>query len=1210
VKLWSAVVAIFCVCIAAAGQDKPASSTVPAKGPAVSLGSGKAQAARPAVDLSKTPTLYIVNYAHLDTEWRWEYPQVIDEYLTKTMRNNFALFEKYPHYIFNFTGANRYAMMKEYFPADFARLKQYVAKGRWFPAGSSVEESDVNSPSAESIFRQILYGNDFFRREFGKASNEYMLPDCFGFPASLPSILAHAGIKGFSTQKLSANWQPAPRVGGPDSPEKTPEGIPFNVGIWEGPDGKTIIAALNPSSYGSQVYTDLSKNNPPEEISDREYTWNWPERVNIDGQVTGVFADYHYVGTGDTGGSPHEDTVKLLEAIATRATTLLPPYRRTRERPGEAPAPPRPTQPMRVGDGPLRVVQSNADQIFLDVKPGETSKMPRYKGDLELINHSAGSITSEAYQKRWNRTNEVLADAAEKSSVAAMWLGGRPYPQERLNRAWRLVLGGQFHDIMAGTATPKSYEYAWNDDVIAMNQFAGALTSGTEAVASAMDTQVQGTPIVVFNPLNIDREDVVEADLEFKGGAPGQVRVVGADGKEVPSQIRAGSHGDVAVLFPARVPSVGYAIFDVQPVASSGNNSELKASESTLENARYRVSIDHNGDVFSVFDKKLNHELLSGPIRLAISTDNPEHWPAWNMDFQDEQREPRAYVSGSPQIKVVENGPARVALEVTRETEGSKFVQTVRLAAGGAGNRVEFALATDWQTKNANLKAVFPLVASNKNATYNWDIGVVQRPNEDDRQFEVATHQWIDLTDQSGAFGATVLTDKKYGSDKPSDNTVRLTLIRTPGTRGGYQDQGTQDIGHHEIVYGLAGLEGYWLKSETDWEAYRLNTPLFAFESPKHSGKLGKSFSLLKTSSSRVRVLAMKKAEGSDDVVVRVVETSGKDQRGVRVSFASPAAAAREIDAQERNIGAASLQGGALVTTLAPWQPRTFAVKLGPAPARAALPVSQPVTSSYDASVASADGHPGTGCFDCSMEAINAPQGNALPAEMLPREVNFNGIRFALAPAASGTPNAITARGQNINLPAGQFNRVYLLAASYTGGPNNDGFPRLPNADTKVTFRVGDQSVDLNIQNWTGYVGQWDNRLWQQRSRQVPITTTGNSSPQQPGAPATRTVTSWEFTGQLVPGFIKRDDIAWFASHRHGDDGSNQAYEYSYLFAYPLDLPGGAKTITLPDNDHIRILAITAVNEPSPIRAAHPLYDVLEGGPVKQIGPPIAVEKE
>src|SRR5947209_20235850 len=107
-------------------------------------------------NLAKEHTLYVVGYAHLDTQWRWEYPQVIQEYLPKTMRNNFALFEKYPNYIFNFTGANRYRLMKEYYPADFERLKQYVAAGRWFPAGSSMEEGDVNSPNAESIIRQIL----------------------------------------------------------------------------------------------------------------------------------------------------------------------------------------------------------------------------------------------------------------------------------------------------------------------------------------------------------------------------------------------------------------------------------------------------------------------------------------------------------------------------------------------------------------------------------------------------------------------------------------------------------------------------------------------------------------------------------------------------------------------------------------------------------------------------------------------------------------------------------------------------------------------------------------------------------------------------------------------------------------------------------------------------------------------------------------------
>jgi alpha-mannosidase len=182
--------------------------------------------------------------------------------------------------------------------------------------------------------------------------------------------------------------------------------------------------------------------------------------------------------------------------------------------------------------------------------------MPRYKGDLELINHSAGSLTSQAYHKRWNRKNELLAAAAEESSVAADWLGGRQYPQKRLTDAWTLVMGGHFHDNMAGTSTPKAYEFTWNDDVIAMNQFAGVLTSATTAVASAMDTQGRGTAIVVYNPLNVAREDVVEAAL---AGAPKSARVIGPDGKEVPAQVDA----DGKVLFLTQTPSLGYAVYDV-----------------------------------------------------------------------------------------------------------------------------------------------------------------------------------------------------------------------------------------------------------------------------------------------------------------------------------------------------------------------------------------------------------------------------------------------------------------------------------------------------------------------------------------------------------------------------------------------------------------------------------------------------------------------
>jgi alpha-mannosidase len=1136
-------------------QAKKGSTASPSAQPAP----GSQRAAIP--DLTRQPTLYVVGYAHLDTEWRWEYPQVINEFLANTLHDNFALIEKYPHYVFNFSGANRYRFFKEYYPADFVKLKKYVAEGRWFPAGSSVEESDVNSPSAESIFRQILYGNNFFRRELGRASAEYMLPDCFGFPASLPSILAHAGIKGFSTQKLT--WGSS-AAGGPGvSPEDTPVGIPFNVGMWIGPDGHGVIAALNPGSYGGNVDTDLS--------SDPE----WVKRVDLDGKVTGLFADYHYYGTGDVGGAPEQNSVKALEAIVDKGTVVLPPPRRPGERMWQyeqrvAKATPSPVQ---VGEGPLHVISSKADEMFLDITPQQAAGLERYQGEFELTNHSAGSLSSQAYHKRWNHKNELLAQAAEEASVAAEWLGGRVYPQERLLDAWNLVMGGQFHDIMAGTATPQAYNFSWNDDVIAMNQFSTVLASAAEAVASAMNTQGTGTSIVVYNPLNIERQDVVEANIRFAGGAPKGVSVIGPDGKEVLSQLEPGENGSARVLFLATVPSVGFAVFDVQSTDQSASPSaDLRATESSLQNARYEVKIDANGDVASIFDKRLNHELLASPARLAFQTEKPRDWPAWNMDWDDQRKPPRGYVEGPAKVRVVENGPVRVAVEITRRSEGSNFTQTIRLSAGDAGNRVEFSDSIDWHTESAALKATFPLTASNPEATYNWDIGTIPRSNDYDRKFEFPSHQWFDLTDQRGTYGVTILSNCKYGSDKPDDKTVRLTLLYTPGLGMGngrdYSDQTSQDWGHHDILYGLAGHPDDWRQSQTDWQAWRLSQPLIAFESTKHGGVLGKNFSLLRISNSRIRVLAMKKAENSDEIVVRLVELNGEPQHNVRIAFAAPVTSAHELNAQEQAIGSAALESGELVTNFTPYQPRTFAVRLGPARAKAAAIESHPVTLHYDLAAASNAATKSEGGFNAA--------GEALAAEMLPTDIAFNGVHFKLAAAGTGKPDALVARGQSIALPAGSYNRVYLLAASADG-------------DQTASFLVGDTSTQAKIEDWGGFVGQWDNRVWEKK--EVPIHYPQGFTP-PPAAPTTRT--QLEFTGQITPGFIKRAPIAWFCDHRHTADGKNEAYAYSYLFAYALDIRSGAKTLTLPDNDKIRILAISVANEPGAANPAAPLYDTLE----------------
>ncbi len=1054
-----------------------------------------ATAADRPVDTTHDKNLYVVGYAHLDTQWRWTYPQVTGEFIANTLRDNFALIEKYPNYVFNFSGSRRYEMMEEYYPAEFAQLKKYVAAGRWFPAGSSVDEADSIVPSAESLVRHMLYGNHYFRRTFGVASDEFMLPDCFGFPYALPTILAHGGVKGFSTQKLT--WGSA-------------VGIPFKVGVWEGPDGSSVVAALDPGSYTGKVTEDLSRSD------------SWLARINATGEQSGAYVDYHYYGTGDRGGAPAEDSVKWIERSV-------------------------------AGQGPVRVISSRSDQMFNDLRPEQIAKLPRYKGELLLTQHSSGSISSEAYMKRWNRKNELLADAAERASVVAAWLGATPYPSKKLYDAWDLVLGSQMHDMLPGTSLPKAYDFCWNDEVLAGNQFSSVLTHAVGGIAEALDTRAQGVALVVFNPLSIAREDVVEATVTFPSGAPTAVAVFGADGHSVPAQILGRDGNRLRIAFVASVASVSYTSFDVRPMPAAAIDSSLHASTTGLENSHYRVGIAPNGDIASIYDKVAGRELLAAPMRLAFQYEKPQLYPAWNMDWEDQQKPPRAYVEGPAQVRVVESGPARVAVEIEREAEGSRFVQTVRLAAGAAGDRVEFANRIDWQTRESCLKAAFPFTVHNPLATYDTQVGTVQRGNDDPKKYEVPQHEWFGLDALDGSFGVAVLNDSKYGSDKPDDNTLRLTLLYTPGVRNKYQDQASQDLGRHDVLYAVTSHAGDWRQGQVPWAAERLNEPLVAFQTPPHAGPLGRSFSAFSVSAPNVALEAVKKAEDSDEVIVRFQELAGAKAQGVRLTAGGGIVAAREVDAQERPLGPADVQQGALVFEMRGYGLRAFALKLAAPRTPVTAPVSQPVPLPYNQDVVSTNGNRGDGRFDA--------EGRTYPAEQLPATVTAEGVSFAMGSTVDGKLNAVAAHGQVIALPTGDFDRVYLLAAA-------DG-------DTSGRFAIDTQSTELRVQNWTGFIGQWDRRLWE-------------------GEVPELSYTWFNALAGLEPGYTKRDPVAWFCSHRHSPTGDDY-YRYSYLFKYELPLPRGAKTLTLPDNPKIRVFAVSVARDTHDATVpATPLFDRLD----------------
>jgi alpha-mannosidase len=525
------------------------------------------------------------------------------------------------------------------------------------------------------------------------------------------------------------------------------------------------------------------------------------------------------------------------------------------------------------------------------------------------------------------------------------------------------------------------------------------------------------------------------------------------------------------------------------------------------------------------------------------------------MDWEDQSKAPEGYVDGPAKISVVENGPVRVGIQVERWARGSHFVEVVRLAAGQAGSRVEFVNHIDWQTKEAALMAVMPLTVSNPLATYNWELGTIKRSTDDPLKYEVPSHQWFDLTDNSGKYGVTVLSGDRYGSDKPTDSTLRLTLVYTPGVRAGFVHQATNDWGHHDLSFAITGHSGDWTPQSSQWPALRFDRPLIAFQAPSHRGALGKSFSFARTNNPSVSVEALKQAEASHQIVVRFNELAGKPEKNVEASFASAVISAKEVNGQETAIGPATVINGNLVFDMTAYRPRAFALTLAAPHVHLSAPSGTPVKLAYNVNVTKPFGSPLGGSFDSS--------GNAIPADMLPSSLVSDGIAFALAPA-DAAKNAVEARGQKITLQNHSADeKLYILAASSSG-------------DKSTTFAVGGREEIRTIQAWNGKIGQWDDRVW------------GGIIPEL----------TYDMTNPLIglnPGYIKRDPVAWYSDHIRGGDGVNQAYNYCYVYRYALELPAGAASVTLPNQPDIKILAATISDDPNAeVVPAQNLYDTLQ----------------
>jgi alpha-mannosidase len=792
--------------------------------------------------------LLLAGFSHIDTAWLWPLRETRRK-CGRTFSTLLDLLDRYPEFLFTCSQPVQFEWMKEHYPEQYRRIKAYVKEGRWEPLGALWCEPDCNVPSGESMVRQFLYGNRFFRKEFGYHSPIAWLPDVFGFTWSLPQIMKKAQIEAFVTTKIT--WSRF-------------EEFPYDYFMWEGPDGTKMPAVIPPNNYDGAP--------EPKRLAKQWNEFEQKERVD----------EFIYTfGHGDGGGGPTMEMLEHAKRLKNVAGLPRCEYGRVTD----------------------TVMRMNA-ACDLDA-------LPVWNDELYLELHR-GCQTTQAHTKRNNRKCELLFRETEFLSSLALLNGGK-YDQKRIYEAWKPVLTNQFHDILPGSSITEVYKQT-DIDYAAAKDLAGAARGKAVAhLLSKIDTSGEGDPIVVFNTCSWIRTEPVLATLKTKG----RITVLDPTGAAVPYQ----RVGKGEVLFEAQaVPPMGYAVYRVvkgqSPAKPAGS---LKVSANRIENDYLRVRLDKKGRLASVFDKIEGREVLakgSAGNELQFFDDRPHAHDAWEMDHNFDEI---ALPSTLKSMEVAEEGPLRAVIRLVHTTEKSTITQDLTLYADSP--RLDFVTHADWHDRRVLLKAAFPVDVRATKATYEIQFATIERPTHRNRaadagRFEVTAHRWADLSE--GNYGVSLLNDCKYGHDI-RDNVMRISLLRAP-----LEPDATADEGVHDFTYSLYPHDGDW-RNGTVQEGAELNMPLIAVSAPNSKGALPAVDAFVSVDAENVVIDTVKRAEDSDDIIVRFYEAYG--HRGdVSLTFGRTPKEVVECDLMEENPQAVKTKGANVSLYMTPYEIRTLKV--------------------------------------------------------------------------------------------------------------------------------------------------------------------------------------------------------------------------------------------------------------------------------------------
>lgn len=290
----------------------------------------------------------LIAHSHLDIAYYWRRIHSVQKNL-RTILIQLRLMDRYPDFKYTHTQAYTYEMLEKYYPDVFEELKEKIARGQFEPVGAMYVEPDCNIPCAESLIRQFMYGQHYFREKFGKTVKNCWLPDVFGNSWILPQILKKSGVDYFVSNKMST-WNDTNR-------------FPHNNFIWKGIDGSEVYACVPPTHFITW--------NMPSQIQEN---WEAYQDKNQGGQTMSMF------GYGDGGSGCTEEMIEVMHRFP--KLSIMPK------------------------------TEHISGQEFLEKNLKDNKNLAKWDGELYLEMHR-GTFTTKSQMKRYNRKLEYKLREAE-----------------------------------------------------------------------------------------------------------------------------------------------------------------------------------------------------------------------------------------------------------------------------------------------------------------------------------------------------------------------------------------------------------------------------------------------------------------------------------------------------------------------------------------------------------------------------------------------------------------------------------------------------------------------------------------------------------------------------------------------------------------------------------------------------------------------------